>query len=113
MSDIHHEQYMRRAIALVANVRDLPFGAVIAYHKSGEILAEGWNKSSINPTWHGEIDAMNQLTMSHAARDGSKLVLYTTAEPFAGHPIQQPSLQTIWHDMKSLQAWAKKMKKWM
>ena len=29
------------------------------------------------------------------------------------HPFQQPSLWTIWHDIKALQAWAKKMRKWM
>jgi hypothetical protein len=29
------------------------------------------------------------------------------------HPFQQPALRTIWQDMKALQAWAEKMKKWM
>jgi hypothetical protein len=29
------------------------------------------------------------------------------------HPFQQPSLWTIWQDIKALQAWAKKMRKWM
>ena len=29
------------------------------------------------------------------------------------HPFQQPSLRTIWHDIKALQSWAEKMKKWM
>ena len=28
------------------------------------------------------------------------------------HPFQQPSLQTIWQDVETLQAWAKMMKKW-
>ncbi|MBI3823229.1 MAG: hypothetical protein HY289_11200 [Planctomycetes bacterium] len=28
------------------------------------------------------------------------------------HPFQQPSLRIIWQDMKALQAWAAKMKKW-
>jgi hypothetical protein len=28
------------------------------------------------------------------------------------HPFQQPSMRTIWHDIKTLRAWAKKMKKW-
>lgn len=29
------------------------------------------------------------------------------------HPFQQPSLRTIWQDVKALQAWAKKMRRWM
>jgi hypothetical protein len=28
------------------------------------------------------------------------------------HPFQQPSLRTIWQDIKTLQAWSEKMKKW-
>ena len=76
-----HELYMRRAIELAANVPDLPFGALIVDRGSGKILAEGWNKSPINPTWHGEIDAINQLVLSDPGIDGKQLVLYTTAEP--------------------------------
>jgi tRNA(adenine34) deaminase len=73
--------YMRRAIELAANVPDLPFGALIVDRDSGKILSEGWNKSSINPTFHGEIDAINQLVLANPGIDGSKLVLYLTAEP--------------------------------
>ncbi len=76
-----HEFYMRRAIELAANVPDFPFGALIVDRGSGEILSEGWNKSSINPTFHGEIDAINQLVLSNPGIDANKLVLYTTAEP--------------------------------
>jgi tRNA(Arg) A34 adenosine deaminase TadA len=76
-----HEHYMQRAIELAANVPDFPFGALIVDRDIGTILAEGWNKSSINPTLHGEIDAINQLVVSHPRIDGSRLVLYTTAEP--------------------------------
>jgi len=76
-----HELYMRRAIELAANVPEYPFGALIVNRDNGEILAEGWNKSSINPTFHGEIDAINQLVLSNPGIDGNKLVLYTTAEP--------------------------------
>ena len=81
MDDLDHERYMRRAIELAANVPDFPFGAVIVDRRTGEIVAEGWNKSSTNPTWHGEIDAINRLAESQADFDGSQLVLYTTAEP--------------------------------
>ena len=44
-------------------------------------MSEGWNKSSINPTFHGEIDAINQLVLVNPGIDANKLVLYTTAEP--------------------------------
>lgn len=76
-----HELYMRRAIELAANVPDFPFGTLIVDRDSGKILSEGWNKSSINPTFHGEIDAINQLVLSNPGIDANKLVLYTTAEP--------------------------------
>jgi tRNA(Arg) A34 adenosine deaminase TadA len=76
-----HEHYMRRAIELTANVPDVPFGALIVDRDNGEILAEGWNKSAINPTSHGEMDAIHQLVLSGPRIDRSKLVLYTTAEP--------------------------------
>ena len=81
MDDLDHERFMRRAIELASNVPDVPFGAVIVDRSIGEIVAEGWNKSSSNPTWHGEIDAINRLAESQADFDGSHLVLYTTAEP--------------------------------
>lgn len=76
-----HELYMRRAIALAANAPDLPFGAVIVDGDDGTILAEGWNKTPLNPMWHGEVDAINQLASSGAGVEGKSLVLYTTAEP--------------------------------
>lgn len=78
---LNHEGFMRRAIELAANVPDLPFGAVIVDGDTGAILAEGWNKSSINPTWHGEIDAINQLALSKKDTESIPLVLYSTAEP--------------------------------
>lgn len=76
-----HARHMRRAIALTTNCPDLPFGAVIVRVATGEVVAEGWNRSSMNPTWHGEIDAINRLVSSGLAADGAGLVLYTTAEP--------------------------------
>ncbi len=81
IDNLDHERYMRRAIELAAHVPDLPFGAVIVDAGSGQIVAEGWNKSSVNPTWHGEIDALNRLAESPKRFDRSPLVLYTTAEP--------------------------------
>ena len=78
---IDHLYFMRRAISLTANCPRLPFGALIVSADTGVVLAEGWNKSAINPTWHGEIDAINRLAESGRVDDGSGLVLYTTAEP--------------------------------
>jgi tRNA(adenine34) deaminase len=78
---LDHERYMRQAIALAANVPDLPFGALIVDGEFGTILAEGWNKTALNPTWHGEIDAINALVATGTRLEGKRLVLYTTAEP--------------------------------
>lgn len=75
------EHYMRRAIALAANVPALPFGALIVDEGDGTILSEGWNKSSLNPMWHGEVDAINSLMAAGLDLQGKILTLYTTAEP--------------------------------
>jgi tRNA(Arg) A34 adenosine deaminase TadA len=79
MSD--HEKHMWRAIELAGNVPDLPFGAVIVDRDDGTILSEGWNKTSLNPMWHGEVDAINTLAASGVGIEKKNLVLYTTAEP--------------------------------
>lgn len=81
MNELDHERYMSRAIELAGKVPDLPFGAVIVDRDTGKILSEGWNKTSVNPTWHGEIDAINKLASSDVSVKGKSLVLYTTAEP--------------------------------
>lgn len=81
MNNLDHEFFMRRAIELALNVPNVPFGALIVNRDTNEILAEGWNKTSNNPTWHGEIDVINQLVLRQESLDASKLVLYTTAEP--------------------------------
>jgi tRNA(adenine34) deaminase len=75
-----HERYMRRAIELARNAPDLPFGALIVDGQSGEIVAEGWNRTVLNPLWHGEVDAINQLAKVRLDADWTQLVLYTTAE---------------------------------
>ena len=81
MRELDHERYMRRAIELAGNVPDVPFGAVIVNRNTGKMLAEGWNKSCLNPTWHGEIDAINQLVLDNPEIDAKNLVLYSSAEP--------------------------------
>ncbi|MFO0796809.1 MAG: nucleoside deaminase [Gemmataceae bacterium] len=81
MSDLDHERFMRRAVALAARVPERPFAAVVVDRASGAVVAEGWNRSDENPTWHGEIDALNRLAAADPGFDGARLVLYTTAEP--------------------------------
>jgi len=76
-------QYMRRAIRLGANVPKYPFGALLLDHTKGVVVAEGWNRSVHNPTWHGEMDAINKCAASQPKIDWTNLTLYTTAEPCA------------------------------
>lgn len=76
-----HEDYMGRAIELALQVPEFPFGAVIVRRATGEIVAEGYNRSALNPTWHGEIDAINRCAEDHRSADWSEFDLYTTAEP--------------------------------
>lgn len=77
------EQYIRRAIRLAGNVPKYPFGALLVDRTKGDVIAEGWNRSAQNPTWHGEMDAINKCAAAHPKMDWSKLTLYTTAEPCA------------------------------
>lgn len=77
------DEYMRRAIRLAGNVPKYPFGALLVDQKGGVVIAEGWNRSANNPTWHGEMDAINKCAESHPKIDWSRLTLYTTAEPCA------------------------------
>ena len=77
------EQNLRRAIRLARNVPKYPFGALLVDQNKGVIVAEGWNRSVQNPTWHGEMDAINKAAASRVKIDWTKLTLYTTAEPCA------------------------------
>jgi len=76
-----NEDYMRRAIELALKIPEFPFGAVIVRRATGEIVAEGYNQSSQNPTFHGEMVAINHCSEIHRAADWSEFDLYTTAEP--------------------------------
>lgn len=81
MNSLADERIMRRAIELAKNNPRFPFGAVITVEETNEIIAEGWNRSSQNPTWHGEIVAINELCKANSRPPASNLTLYTTAEP--------------------------------
>ncbi len=76
-----HEGSMQRAIALATQIPWLPFGAVLVRRATGTIVAEGFNRSSESPTFHGEIDAINRCAVAHPSIDWRELDLYTTAEP--------------------------------
>ncbi len=78
MSD---EYYMQKAIEMAKHNPNAPFGAVIVDNQTGEIVAEGVNASKINPTFHGEMVAINDCVKKHPHMDWSNLTLYTTAEP--------------------------------
>ena len=77
------ERYMRRAIRLAGNVPKYPFGAILVDEKKDVVVAEGWNRSVHNPTWHGEMDAINKCAASRPKIDWTSLTLFTTAEPCA------------------------------
>ena len=81
-SEPDDEQYMRRAIRLAGNNPKYPFAAVLV-DQNKNVVAEGWNRSGLNPTWHGEMDAINKCAASHPKIDWTTLTLYTTAEPCA------------------------------
>lgn len=76
------ESNMRRAIRLAGNNPKYPFAAVIVDEEK-RVVGEGWNRSALNPTWHGEMDAINKCAAAHPRIDWTKLTLYTTAEPCA------------------------------
>jgi tRNA(Arg) A34 adenosine deaminase TadA len=76
------ENYMRRAIRLAGNNPKYPFAAVLVDQEK-RVVGEGWNRSVDNPTWHGEMDAINKCASSHPKIEWTTLTLYTTAEPCA------------------------------
>ena len=75
------EYYMQMAIQIAKHNPKAPFGAVIVNNKTDEVLAEGLNANNINPTFHGEIVAINNCIKKYPHIDWSKVTLYTTAEP--------------------------------
>lgn len=78
---MNHEDFMRRAITLALQVPQFPFGAIIVKRVTGQIVAEGFNQSALNPTFHGEMVAINRCAESQQPMDWSEYDLYTTAEP--------------------------------
>ena len=81
LQQLDHSVYMRRAMVQAHQNPRQPFGAVIVKANDGSVVAEGYNRTPINPTYHGEIDAIDQYAGKHPGADWSGLVLYTTCEP--------------------------------
>jgi len=75
-----HEIMMRHALVIARQNPSHPFGSVIV-DASGEVIAEGINRSAENPTWHSEIDAINECSEIDDGQNWSNYILYTTAEP--------------------------------
>jgi tRNA(adenine34) deaminase len=75
-----HEQAMRLAIAEARVNPAFPFGAVIVRAADSQVLAKGVNNSAANPTFHGEIVAMNDYVAQHGNRGWGGAILYTTGE---------------------------------
>jgi tRNA(adenine34) deaminase len=76
-----HERIMRLAIAEARGNPAYPFGAVIVRAADRAVLARGVNGSARNPTFHGEIVAMNDFVARNGNRDWGAALLYTTGEP--------------------------------
>src|SRR5436190_20921790 len=74
------ERYMERAIALTASIPRAPFAAILVDPARNVVVAEGRNRYSENPTFHGEMDVINAYARKRGL-DWAKLTLYTTAEP--------------------------------
>lgn len=76
-----HDSHMRRAIEVARRNPERPFGAVLVDVRTRQLVAEGINRTDVNPTWHGEIDAINCFAQRPGLREWGELELYTTAEP--------------------------------
>ena len=76
-----HGRYMRRAVEIARGDPDAPFGCVIVYGETGEVVAVGLNDAQRNPVLHGETAAIINLAEAHPDANWTRMTLYTTAEP--------------------------------
>ncbi|MEI8021108.1 MAG: nucleoside deaminase [Schlesneria sp.] len=90
LQNLDHDRFMQEAIACAKRVPTRPFGAVIVVAERAEVIAQGFNRSQISPTFHGEIDVINRCAENHPKIEWNGLVLYTTAEPC---PMCQSAIQ--------------------
>jgi tRNA(adenine34) deaminase len=64
-----------------ARQRTFPFGAVIVRQGDARVMAAGVNRGSMNPTFHGEIVAIDDYVIRHGNQGWAEAILYTTGEP--------------------------------
>jgi tRNA(Arg) A34 adenosine deaminase TadA len=76
-----HEHAMRLAIVGARGNPVFPFGAVIVRAADRHVMATGVNTGAANPTFHGEIVAINDYVARHGNRGWDQAILYTTGEP--------------------------------
>jgi tRNA(adenine34) deaminase len=80
-----HKRYMKRALDKLEGDHGErprgPFAAVIVNRHTGDIVCEGVNRYSENPTFHGEMVAINACAQLRPKVEWRDLALYTTAEP--------------------------------
>jgi tRNA(Arg) A34 adenosine deaminase TadA len=76
-----HEHAMRLAIAEARGNPVFPFGAVILRAADRQVMATGVNRGAANPTFHGEIVAINDYVARHGNGGWDEAILYTTGEP--------------------------------
>lgn len=76
-----HELAMRLAIAEARGNATFPFGAVIVRQGDARVMAAGVNRGSVNPTFHGEIVAIDDYVARHGNQGWAEAILYTTGEP--------------------------------
>ena len=88
--NLDHDRFMQEAIDCAKQVPSRPFGAVIVVAERAEVIARGFNRSDVSPTFHGEIDVINRCAENHPKIEWNGLVLYTTAEPC---PMCQSAIQ--------------------
>jgi tRNA(Arg) A34 adenosine deaminase TadA len=81
MPKTDHEAWMRLALVQAQHVPALPFGAVLVDPQTQTLLAQGYNRTGENPTYHGEIVTLNEAVACGTLKHPERLILYTTAEP--------------------------------
>ncbi len=77
---MNHDHFMTKAIEVAQQNPKAPFGTILVDRRTDEIVAEGCNQAKLNPTFHGEMVALNNFARSHKT-GWEQLCLYTTAEP--------------------------------
>lgn len=73
--------HMKHLIQLSHKNPRYPFAALILDNTTGKVLCEGVNDSAKNPTFHGEIVAINHCAAKFPKLNWQSTTLITTAEP--------------------------------